>query len=85
MVFSIGKKSKKKLKTMSNNNQSSVESLFEKLWDTPKDKFTWYAILEEHKAIHQQEMVDAILDNRNITSQVTFLDAVQYYTETFNK
>jgi hypothetical protein len=41
--------------------------------------------MEEHKAIHQQEMVDAILDNRNITSQVTFLDAVQYYTETFNK
>lgn len=39
------------------NNQSSVESLFEKLWDTPKDKFTWYAILEEHKAMHKEEIV----------------------------
>jgi hypothetical protein len=42
---------------MSNNKQSSVESLFEKLWDTPKDKFTWYAILEEHKTMHKEEIV----------------------------
>jgi hypothetical protein len=35
---------------MKNNKQeTSVESLFQKLWDTPKDKLTWYAILEEHK------------------------------------
>ena len=44
---------------MSNNKQTSVEQLFHKLWDTPKDKFTWYAILEEHMAMHKKEIVDA--------------------------
>lgn len=46
---------------MSNNKQSSIELLFHKLWDTPKDKFTWYAILEEHKSIHKEEIDDALL------------------------
>jgi hypothetical protein len=44
---------------MSTNKQTSVEQLFHKLWDTPKDKFTWYAILEDHMAIHKEEIIDA--------------------------
>ena len=38
---------------------------------------------EQAKAMHQDEIIDSILDNRNITSQVTFKDAEQYYNETF--
>ena len=44
---------------MSNNKQTAVEQLFHKLWKTSIDKFTWYAILEEHIAIHKQEIIDA--------------------------
>ena len=29
--------------------QTAVEWLFEKLWNTDKDKFTWYAILKQAK------------------------------------
>jgi hypothetical protein len=29
--------------------QTSIEWLFEKLWETPKDKFTWHSILEQAK------------------------------------
>tara|TARA_R110000868_G_C10554078_1_gene736188 strand:+ start:176 stop:379 length:204 start_codon:yes stop_codon:yes gene_type:complete len=66
---------------MSNNKQSSVESLFQKLWDTPKDKFTWYAILEEHKAMHKEEIVKANEDCSTIDGE--FLSGEKYYKETF--
>ena len=41
-------------------------------------------LLEKYKAMHEEEILNSILDNRNITSQVTFKDAVQYYNEKFN-
>jgi hypothetical protein len=35
------------------------------------------------KQMEKEQMIDAILDNRNITSQVTLKDAEQYYNETY--
>jgi hypothetical protein len=37
----------------------------------------------EAKQMEKEQMIDAILDNRNITSQVTLRDAEQYYNETY--
>ena len=79
---------------MSNNKQSSVEWLeneFASLYfdyltgliDNKEYNERHKQILDKAKAMHQEEMVNSILDNRNITSQVTFKDAVQYYNETF--
>ena len=31
--------------------QTAVEWLFQQLWETPKDKLTWYSILKEAKAM----------------------------------
>ena len=42
------------------NKQTSVEWLFEKLWETPKDKFTWHSILEQAKEIEKQEIIDIL-------------------------
>ena len=39
--------------------QTAVEWLFEKLWNTDKDKFTWYAILKQAKEMEKQQMRDA--------------------------
>jgi hypothetical protein len=36
--------------------QTAVEYLFEQLWETPKDKFTWNAILEKAKEMEQQRL-----------------------------
>ena len=36
--------------------QTAVEKLFHKLWDTPKDKFTWYALLKEAKEMEKEQM-----------------------------
>jgi hypothetical protein len=65
---------------MSNNKQTSVEQLFHKLWDTPKDKFTWYAILEEHIAIHKQEILDTWEDGQG---SFPTRNEEQYYNETY--
>ena len=34
--------------------QTALEYLFEQLWETPKDKFTWNAILEKAKEKEKQ-------------------------------
>jgi hypothetical protein len=28
---------------------TSIESLFEKLWELPKDKFSWHSVLKQAK------------------------------------
>ena len=63
--------------------QTSVEWLFEKLWETPKDKFNWYSILEKAKEMekeqimeaHNQGYADGYRDNGN--------SPIDYYNETF--
>ena len=35
--------------------QTAVEWLFEQLWNTPKDKLNWYAILQQAKEIEKQQ------------------------------
>jgi hypothetical protein len=60
--------------------KTSTEWLFEKLWDEPKDKLTWYAILQQAKEMHREEIINSFFegayDGDNISGE-------QYYTETF--
>jgi len=62
--------------------QTAVEFLFEKLWETPKDKLTWNAILEQAKEMEKQQIIDAVdgfpIENRNMLGE-------QYYKETYDK
>ena len=41
---------------MSNKEQTAVDWLFKQLWDEPKDKFTWYAILKQAKTMNTEEI-----------------------------
>jgi hypothetical protein len=61
---------------------TSLNWLFEKLWDLPKDKFTWYCVLEESKEMHKKEIINAYKAD---SFHVALEDAEQYYQETFNK
>ena len=36
--------------------KTAVEYLFEKLWNTDKDKFTWYAILKQAKEMEKKQL-----------------------------
>ena len=72
---------------MSNNEQSSVDWFANRIKHLIPDDIGSQLFLKSQqskaKAMHKEETINAILDNRNITSQVTFKDAQQYYNETF--
>jgi hypothetical protein len=63
--------------------KTATQWLFEQLWETPKDKFNWYAILEQAKAMEKAQIVDAhnqgyadgYRDNGN--------SPIEYYQQTF--
>lgn len=39
---------------------TSIEYLFNELWETPKDKLTWHSILEKTKEMHYKELMDSM-------------------------
>jgi hypothetical protein len=59
--------------------KTSTEWLFDKLWETPKDKLTWFAILEQAKQMERKQIIQAFNDNLLDGLQV----GEQYYNETF--
>jgi len=73
---------------MSNKKQTSVDFLFEKLWDTPKDKFEWNAILERAKTAHKLEILSAFvtgdLNSFDYNDGVNDAEEI-YYNKTFTQ
>jgi hypothetical protein len=59
--------------------QTAVEYLFEQLWNTPIDKFTWNAILEKAKKIEEQQMFEFWNGGINCTEGGVCFD--QYYNK----
>jgi hypothetical protein len=64
--------------------QTATEWLFKQLWDEPKDKMVWYAILEQAKEMEKQQIIDA-LDDCSINQWGEFLNGEEYYNENYNK
>ena len=62
-------------------NQTSVEWLFQQLWETPKDKFTWHSILEQAKQMENEQIIDAY--DKGEFNQGWNENAEQYYNQTF--
>lgn len=40
-------------------------------------------VLQEFKEIEKEHIIESILENRNITSQITYKDAEQWYNNRF--
>jgi hypothetical protein len=59
---------------------SSVEWLFQQLWEKPKDKMEWYALFKEAKEMHKQEIINAWDDGIDSFST---RNAEQYYIEKY--
>ena len=66
------------------NKQSSVQWLFQKLWDTPKDKLEWQSIFLMAHQMHQEEIVNAVYDGMATNFDPTVGRAKLYYNEKFN-
>ena len=64
--------------------KTATEWLFEKLWDSPKDKLTWNAILEQAKEMEKQQIIETYIDASENPALILD-DAQQYYNETYGK
>ena len=60
--------------------ETAVDWLFQQLWETPKDKLTWYSILEEAKEMEKQQMIEAIDYCRE-----RYIDSENYYSQKYGK
>jgi len=73
-----------------NKKVTAVNWLFKKLFDEPKDKLTWYAILEQAKEMEEQQIEDAFANGVDDEYEYHInneprKNTEQYYNETFNK
>ena len=69
------------------NNETAVEWLFHKLWEEPKDKLTWYTILEKAKEMEKEQIIDSH-DAAYIAMNLCFRGydrSVEYYEKTYGK
>jgi hypothetical protein len=63
---------------------TSIELLFNKLWEEPKDKLTWNSILEEAKEMHKSEILAAFTEGADDGYDGIYdSNREQYYQETF--
>jgi HEPN domain-containing protein len=63
-----------------------VEELFRLLWDTPKDKFTWFTIRKQIMEKEKEVIVNAYIDGLGLEPYEVYSkqQAEQYYNEKFN-
>jgi hypothetical protein len=62
--------------------QTATEWLFKILWDEPKDKLNWHAILNTAIEMERQQIIDCCMDfSQNFNEG----DAIKYYNETYGK
>ena len=62
--------------------QTAVDYLFEKLWETSKDKFEWQNILKQAKEMEKEQIIESWWDGcQNWDNEK---EPEQYYNETFN-
>ena len=64
--------------------QTAIEWLFKQLWEEPKDKMVWYAILDKAKEMEKEQIIAAI-DNFQTNQWGEFLNGDEYYEETYGK
>ena len=63
---------------MESNKQTATEWLFKQLWDEPKDKLTWYAILKQAKEMEKEQIKDAYEQG-----DIQLVNGEQYYEQTY--
>jgi DNA-binding ferritin-like protein (Dps family) len=64
------------------SKQTATEWLFKKLWDEPKDKLTWYAILNQAEEMFEEQIIDAC-NQIEVIGLDHELPGKKYYNKTF--
>jgi hypothetical protein len=64
--------------------ETATEWLFKQLWEEPKDKFTWNAILMKAKEMEKEQIIQAYYQN-GWNDNDNEHNAEQYYNQTFKQ
>ena len=66
--------------------KSAVQSLFDKLWETPKDKFVWNSILKDAIKMEEEQIINAYItaDSESTIENSEFY-AKEYYNNNYGK
>lgn len=71
------------------SKQSSVQWLFQQLWDTPKDKFEWRSIFLMAHQMHKEEIIESYcqgcLDMTNDNTIFPRETSEHYYNEHYEQ
>ena len=69
--------------------QTAVDYLFEKLWDEPKDRLTWYKIAGDAKDMEKEQIIEAhgkqLKKTQTDGNYEYYLTGEQYYKETYEE
>jgi hypothetical protein len=70
-------------KMANDNKQTAVEYLFEQLWETPKDKFTWNTILSKAKEMEKEQIMEAHNEGYADGYRDNGNSPIDYYNKTY--
>jgi hypothetical protein len=69
--------------------ETAVDFLFQKLWDNPKDKLTWYKFLIDAKEMERQQIVEAhgrqLKKTQTAGNYEYWLTGEKYYRENYGQ
>lgn len=65
------------------SKQTAIDWLFQQLWETPKDKLTWYSILKEAKAMKKEQIINTFKEAQVLMVMDSTKRAEQFYYETY--
>ena len=63
--------------------ETATEWLFKQLWDEPKDKFTWYTILDKAMQMEKEQIINTFKEAQVLVVLDDTKRAEQYYNETY--
>ena len=68
-------------------NETAVEFLFRELWQEPKDKMIWFAILKKALAMEKEQIMDAYCEGVEESEIILLwqerIHAERYYNDTY--
>jgi hypothetical protein len=68
--------------------QTSVDWMFDQLWETPKDKLAWFKILMEAEEMYKEQMIEfsnSFYDECVMEGGSLNQSAEEYYNETYKQ
>ena len=65
--------------------QTATHWMFDKLWETPKDKLAWFKILMDAKEMEREQMHDTWVDSRTFDKGDNYFGKQKSFDEYYNE